>query len=102
MKGLGKLFGRKPPVDTDRSSVEHQSLGDDALRRGELKIAIDHYRLAIESQPDSESLHFSLGNALALSGDPRGAADHLREAIRCNPDFAAAFCNLGLALHDLG
>lgn len=56
-----------------------------AQRLGELDVAADAFRRAVERSPESWFAHFELGLVTALQGDVRDAEPSLREAVRLNP-----------------
>jgi tetratricopeptide (TPR) repeat protein len=80
-----------------KSSVAHYSVGNIALNRGNLEEAIDHFRQALQIDPDYAEAHGNLGNALLERGALEEALEHYREALRINP-AAGAHNNLGTAL----
>ncbi len=66
--------------------------------RGDLEESIEHYRKAIERQPDDASLHFNLALALNGAGDLQGAEEEFREAVRLDPMDARLHYGLGTNL----
>lgn len=56
-----------------------------AQRLGELDVAADAFRRALERSPGNWFAHFELGLVSALRGDLRAAEPSLREAVRLNP-----------------
>ena len=60
--------------------------------------AIEHYRKALEIDPEFPDAHNGLGAALAGLGRYDEAEEHYRRAIKIVPNFADACNNFGLAL----
>jgi protein O-mannosyl-transferase len=86
-----------------RSWLAHYNLGAVAQTlRGESKEAIEHFRQALQINPNLASAHNNLGLALAAQGQMQAAVEHYREALRINPDHANAHYNLALALAGRG
>lgn len=77
-----------------KANYAHSSLGNVLYKRGELKEAIEHYRIALQISPDALVYH-NLGIALAQEGRRDEAKESYLNAIRLKPDLAAAHANLG-------
>jgi Flp pilus assembly protein TadD len=87
---------------TSRNPLAHTDLGLALASRGEFAEAIEHYRTALEIQPDSIQAHNDLGLALAGCGKFDEAIDHFRTALEINPDYMDTHYNLGTALAGCG
>lgn len=109
--GLGLLSWRQVQVwhDSERlwrhvlaidpkSSIGHNSLGVVLVGRGELKEAIEHYRVALQIDPAYAKAHNNLGSALAMRGELKEGVEQYHEALRIDPAYAKAHYNLGVAL----
>jgi protein O-mannosyl-transferase len=75
----------------------HHNLGL-ALAGRDDALAVQHFRRAIEIDPQFAEPHNDLGLVLA----PAEAVEHFRTAVRLQPRFFAAWANLGNALLELG
>jgi Tfp pilus assembly protein PilF len=96
--------------------LAHDALGSDCLARKELAAAEQHFRAALEIDPDHPEGHCNLGvtlleqanvdkskgrNAEAKSKEDE-AISHFRQALRANPKHFASRESLGLALLQQG
>jgi tetratricopeptide (TPR) repeat protein len=73
-------------------------LGNALADQGRYAEAVEHYRRALEINPDSAEAHYNLGNALALQGKYAEAIKHFRKALQIRPDDAKARQSLNAAL----
>jgi len=80
------------------SSAAHYNLGNALKTEKDLAGAIEHYRDAIQINPDYAEAHYNLGIALADTGALSEAVGHYREAIRLEPPNLKARTNLGNVL----
>ncbi|UCG33863.1 MAG: tetratricopeptide repeat protein, partial [Phycisphaerales bacterium] len=80
----------------------HFRLGAIKWLQGEADAAIEHYRLALESQPDDHRTLNNLGVALLRQERLDEAMECFRRAVACNPSDAMARANLGEAFERLG
>ncbi len=69
-----------------------------AGKAGQLEMAVNDLRRALEAAPESASAQLNLGTALALMGETEAAIGHYREALRRKPCFARAHYNLAVLL----
>jgi len=69
---------------------------------GDYSKAIEAYKEAIRTEPDSAETHFNLALAYSKAGDKQNAIESLMETIRLKPDSAEAHCNLGFNYRDIG
>jgi Flp pilus assembly protein TadD len=60
--------------------------------------AINHYRLAVEVDPDFAKAHINLGYHLSKKGQLNEAVSHYQQAIRVRPRDSAAINNLAWIL----
>ncbi len=75
--------------------LAHNNLGMILARRGDSAAAIEHFRRAIEANPNYAEAEDNLGGELAkLPGREREAAAHFEAALRIHPDFPMAQINL--------
>jgi Flp pilus assembly protein TadD len=63
--------------------------------RGNLDLAAENYREAINLKPDDVTAHNNLGNAYLNQGRLREAIEEFKTAIRLNPDAPLTHDNLG-------
>jgi tetratricopeptide (TPR) repeat protein len=87
---------------TSRNALAHNSLGFVLASRGQVDDAIDHYRQALEIDPDYQLAHNNLGAALAGRGQVDEAIAHYRRALEIKADDELAHNNLGMALVSRG
>jgi Flp pilus assembly protein TadD len=64
------------------------NLGFLVARRGDLAAAAEHFRRAVELQPELARAHFNLGVILNELGDRPRAAEHYRRAAELDPGYA--------------
>ena len=69
---------------------------------GRLDEAIQHYRWALEINPDSAATHNNLASALRAAGRTSEAAEHYRLALGINPRFPPAVDGLDRILDLMG
>jgi tetratricopeptide (TPR) repeat protein len=69
-----------------------------AESRRNLPQAIDHFRKALEGDPNDPVYHFNLGYALWKKGDFAAAADRFRAVLDRQPDDETATLMLGMCL----
>jgi tetratricopeptide (TPR) repeat protein len=72
--------------------------GNDLLREGRDRQAVEAYREALAITNSDPKLHYSVAIALARTGDRTGEHRELAEALKLDPKFAAAHNQLG-SLH---
>jgi Tfp pilus assembly protein PilF len=94
-KDNSSVFGHAVEV-VDNNFLAHNDLGSALEKRGEIDLAISHYREAIRLKPDFVLAQSNLGAALGRQGKYPEAIEHLQEAIRLKPDHADAHNNLGI------
>ncbi|MFZ1935147.1 MAG: tetratricopeptide repeat protein [Thermoguttaceae bacterium] len=87
---------------TRQNTVAHNNLGIALADRGRTGEAIEHYRKALDVNPDYVEAHNNLGIALADRGRIGEAIKHYRKALEIDPDYAKAYSNLGVALANRG
>jgi tetratricopeptide (TPR) repeat protein len=73
-----------------------------ALARNQPRVALDHYRRAVDWDPYSAALRHELAVVLSTVGRPRDALEQMLEAARLEPDFAEYQYRLGLAWNEVG
>ncbi len=79
----------------------YNDLGFVLERQGLADEAAEHYRKALELDPESASAHYNLAAYLARSGDPAAAERHFRAALARKPN-TQAYTGLGLVLWEQG
>ena len=79
------------------NALAHNNLGALLASRGQVGEAIDHYRKALEIEPNLAEAHNNLGAALVGCGRLDEAIDHYRKALEMKPDHVN-----GLALASRG
>lgn len=82
--------------------VTYARRGQDALKAGNLALALQLLRPAAEAMPEDPEIRMHLGAALARSGDFEAALEQYREAVRLQPTNPRAHYNLGTTLTSMG
>ncbi|MYA24533.1 MAG: tetratricopeptide repeat protein [Gemmatimonadetes bacterium] len=103
-KWLGQeIDGYKKLLEADPQDWDtHHTLAMFYMRSGQRPLALEHFELALEYNPDYPEAHVNFGIALAQGREWEQAIAHLERALQRNPDFAEAHFNLGLVLEMLG
>ncbi len=93
------------PARTDGSTAElhdfYYDSGFAAERAGELNLAVQLYKQAVHTQPDSALAWYSYGDALLALNRPEEAVTALRKAVELSPKTLLYHYDLGLALFNL-
>ncbi|HVC47022.1 MAG TPA: tetratricopeptide repeat protein [Terracidiphilus sp.] len=76
--------------------------GDKALTAGQVKEAVEHYRSAVDAEPNSANYHYKLAIALDHAGDLDGERTQLEAALKIDPKMAGAQKQLGYVLSQSG
>lgn len=79
-------------------AISHYYLGNQLVRRGRDREAIDQFQLAIQYKPEFSEAHTNLGERLAAHRQFAGAIAHYQTAIAIDPTNVAAYNDLGCAL----
>jgi len=77
-------------------------LGVDYMRKGELEIALEKLKRAIEQDPDLAPAHSSIAFVYARKGDNERAEAHYREALDLNSEDPSTMNNFGVFLCGMG
>ncbi len=83
-----------PKIDITHESMRHYYRGRVFESTGEIDIAIDEYKKAIELGADYADIHNSLGRAYAKKGDFEQARKSFQRALEINPHYLEAQRNL--------
>jgi hypothetical protein len=76
----------------------HNRIGAREFNRGNIEVALDHFREATRLRPDLAETQNNLGSAVLAKKDTKAAIGHFQEALRLSPDIAAIQANLARAL----
>jgi len=90
------------PIPRDASPEHLVSLGVEAARRGDYRLAYIYYRKAIEMKPDLKEAYSNLGRLLTDMGRPDEALVYLDKALELDPNYVSALINKGVALARMG
>ena len=103
-KWLGQeIDGYKKLLEAESQDWDtHHTLAMFYMRSGQRPLALEHFELALEYNPDYPEAHVNFGIALAQGRHWERAVAHFERALQRNPDFAEARFNLGLVLEMLG
>lgn len=98
----GEVLFPDPLVDIlDRflhGSRPHVKAGNRAMETGDVEQAAEHYRRAVEADPEDSLAQYNLGFALARLGRADEAEAQFRKAIELDPDYRNAHFNLASTL----
>ena len=87
---------------TDRSNFKsgnvHHLVGRSMVDQRDWSRAVEHFRKAIEIEPNYAPFYSDLGNALARRGRWEQAVENFQKALALNPNLSVAHFNLGNAL----
>jgi Tfp pilus assembly protein PilF len=83
---------------TNTQAAEYKSRGDTFAGQGEVELAIQAYRQALDLKDDYFEAHANLGNLLVDVDRIDDAISHYRKAAGLRPDIAELHDNLGNAL----
>jgi len=83
-------------VNTPHPVVEAYRMGQRALERGNLELALNYYLQALEMEPDAPDVQFQIGEIQRQLGENGLALEAYNRAIELDEGFAPAF--LGRAL----
>jgi len=84
-----------------RKALAHLAAARFAMKAGQLGLAAESYRRAIDCEPELVEAHSELGILFLKSSDFNSALEVLRRASELSPSSAAGWFNLGLALIEL-
>jgi len=84
------------------ASVIHNNYGLLLFELRRYEEAEEHYKRAIELNPDLAEAHYNYGNMLFEQKRYKEAEEHYKRAIELNPDLAEAHNNYGNMLSELG
>ena len=76
----------------------HNRIGAREFNRGNVDVALDHFREATRLRPDLAETQNNLGSAVLAKKDTKAAIQHFQEALRLSPDIVAIQSNLARAL----
>jgi protein O-GlcNAc transferase len=93
--------GRRPSADADLMEEADRliALGDEAERAGDLHLACERYRRAVEAAPGYARAQLNLGTGLEALGDADGAIGSYEAALALDAANAHANYNLGRLLY---
>jgi tetratricopeptide (TPR) repeat protein len=72
------------------------------LQQGKLEVATDHFRQAIQADPEYPTAYHNLGMAYFIQDDPKRAKEQFQTAITLEPAYASPHYALGRVYDDLG
>src|SRR6267143_282978 len=84
------------------SATAHNNLANVLRQKGALDEAIDHYRRALELEPNYQFGRYNLGATLVQKGDAASAIPLLQAALDTDPNNPKAYYSLGTALQQTG
>jgi cytochrome c-type biogenesis protein CcmH/NrfG len=76
----------------------HNRIGAREFNRGNVDVALDHFREATRLRPDLAETQNNLGSAVLAKKDTKAAIQYFQEALRLSPDIVAIQSNLARAL----
>lgn len=81
---------------TKGNHVAEHNLANLLLKRGDTAGAIEHYRRALQAEPDDPLYNFNYGWALEQAGRTVDAVKYYKQAVTVNPRMVGAHNNLGI------
>lgn len=90
-----KVYLESNPSNSEHISLSHARLGVIYSRKGNLEMAIESYKTAININKMDFKSYNDLGTIYQLSGKNALAIDEFRQAIQLNPRFPDPHFNLG-------
>jgi tetratricopeptide (TPR) repeat protein len=81
-------------MSLNQSSAWQNSLGVQSSRVGRWRVAMAHFKRAVEANPDSPEVRANYGRALLILGDVPEAQTQLEEAFRLDPQSEQIRSNL--------
>jgi tetratricopeptide (TPR) repeat protein len=84
-------------LDSSAGPVAHAAMGAIAYRSGELDLAAEHYRLAMQQDPNVTAHSVRLAEVLLDQGRPQEAVELLEGLLKSRPRLMAASVFLGQA-----
>lgn len=70
--------------------------------KGQIDEALEHYRQAVRSKPDSFEAYYSIGKCSLQKGNKKDAEDAFHEVVRLRPDLPQGHLQLATVLAQLG
>lgn len=88
--------------ERDQAAIQYD-LGVEALRTCDARTALEHFQLAVKTDPELEVAHAALGLTYHLSfADPLKAIAHYKKALELRPKSPEVSCNFANVYLDLG
>ena len=85
-----------------RTPQFYRDRGLNAAAAGNWPQAVEHYRRALDAEPEYAAMRVNLGTALERVGDARSALEQYEEALRLDPGLSEANFGLGALLERAG
>ncbi len=82
--------------------IAHSNLADALARKGRQREALQHYRQALDLDPQSAKVHANLGATLAELENYKEGIKELEQALRIDPGYINARLNLASVLVSIG
>jgi tetratricopeptide (TPR) repeat protein len=96
------LFRHALSVSTTFNDYAHYQLGIEALKRGKLEEATEHFEAILRQSPGDGNANSGMGTVLAQQGKLDEAARRFELALQSKPDDADSHRNLGIILAGRG
>ncbi len=103
-EALDLLDGLLPALQAQNldAAIVYAAIGDACLALNRYEEAVEHYRIALEKEPQNATASVNLATALQRLDRLDEAIEAYETAVREEPDNLLALNNLGIALHDAG
>lgn len=102
LRSATSYMGQRRLDDVVATAMFHANLGGDAIRAGDLDLAVRHLGIATTLAPDWAPGWINLGVARSRRGDPDGAFEAYRSALEADPRDASALTNIAAIYRDQG
>jgi tetratricopeptide (TPR) repeat protein len=87
---------------TENNLPAHNNLGEALAEQGRFNEAVEHYLMALQINPEDDTVLVNLGSARFELGDTLEALNNYSKAVEINPDSEKTHNNLGLTFEKIG
>jgi Flp pilus assembly protein TadD len=95
-------MGRRALDDVEVTAMFHTNLGGEAIRAGDMDLAVRHLRIATTLAPEWSPGWINLGVANSRLGDSEAAFEAYRRALEADPHCSSALTNMAAIYQEQG